>query len=268
MVYRRGSDDAYSETRQAAGFSGIEWDGQGFRVRDGRERHPVIGIRWFGAAAYTNWLSEQHGYEPCYDPATWECNSSKNGYRLPTEAEWEYAGRGGLSAPYRIYPWGDDADPSRANWPSSGDPYEAGPRPLTTPVGFYDGRLHRQADFGWPGNAETYQTADGRNAYGLFDMAGNVWEWCTDWYNRDYYAISPARNPRGPETASPMPDGLWYHVLRSGNWYNGPQGHSRVSNRNPAYFRGPDDPNHAWYHIGFRVVRPAPLFTSVSAASY
>ena len=59
-----------------------------------------------------------------------------------------------------------------------------------------------------------------------------------------------------PELAGkPMPDGKPYRVLRSGNWYNGPEGHSRVSNRNPAHFRGPQDPNHPYYHIGFRIVR-------------
>jgi hypothetical protein len=52
-----------------------------------------------------------------------------------------------------------------------------------------------------------------------------------------------------------MPDGKPYHVLRGGNWYNGPEGHSRVSNRNPAHFRGPQDPDHPWYHVGFRIAR-------------
>jgi hypothetical protein len=131
--------------------------------------------------------------------------------------------------------------------------------------------LHHKSDFNWPGSQDQYQTSEGANPYGLYDMAGNVWEWCYDWYLNDYYASSPAINPTGPASGSPMPDGKPYHVLRSGNWYNGMRGtkpneiidgHSRVSNRNPAYYRGPEDPNHPWYHIGFRVVQNYQTMTS------
>ncbi len=252
-VYGAGSNDLYYETSTVVDYGEIAWDGSAFSVLNNRETHPVVGVRWFGAAAYTNWLSAQHGYTGCYDLATWECDFSQAGYRLPTEAEWEYAGRGGLYDPYRIFPWGDDDDITKANWPGSGDPFEIDDYPWTTPVGFYNGELHQKADFDWPGSQDTYQTADGSNDYGLYDMAGNVWEWSNDWYDRDYYSVSPYDNPTGPATGMPMPDGNSYHTLRGGNWYNGEWGHSRVSNRNPAYYRGPDDPNHAWYHIGFRV---------------
>jgi formylglycine-generating enzyme required for sulfatase activity len=255
IVYGKGGSEIYLTTRQADEYSRIGWDGRAFTVLDNRGNHPVTSVRWFGAAAYTNWLSVKNGLEACYDLSTGKCDSSKKSFRLPTEAEWEYAARGGQYTPYTIFPWGDDADNAKANWPNSGDPYEVGAFPWTTPVGFYNGELRRQADFGWPGSQATYQTANSANGYGLYDVAGNVWEWVYDWYGRDYYGASPRDNPRGPDSGSPAPDGKPYRGMRGGNWYNGENGHARVSNRDPSYFRGPQDPNHPYYHVGFRVAR-------------
>jgi len=256
-VYAVGGSDLYCETREAVPYSRIGWNGKEFTVLDNRGRHPMVGVMWFGAVAYCNWLSSQSGYESCYDVSSWECDFSKNGFRLPTEAEWEYAACGGRYDPYCVFPWGNDPNKARANWPNSGDPYEVGSPPLTTPVDFYNGELHRKEDFGWPGDQETYQTLDGSNDYGLYDMAGNVWQFCHDWYNRDYYANCSHDNPRGPEKGNPMPDGKPYRVMRGGNWFNGVYGWSRVANRDPSYYRGQLDPNHPWYHVGLRVVRNA-----------
>lgn len=213
-------------------------------------------VYWEGAAAYCNWLSLQNGFDPLFNTSTWECDFSKKGFRLPTEAEWEYAARGGQKDPYRAFPWGDDEneDGTLANWPRSGDPYETGPYPHTTPVGFYSGTLHRKEDFGWPGSQATCQTRDGSNAWGLCDVSGNVWEWVYDWYNRDYYSVSPQANPRGPSMseAKRQRDGKRYHVVRGGNWYNGKGmwGHGRTANRNPACYRGAST---IFDHHGFRV---------------
>jgi formylglycine-generating enzyme required for sulfatase activity len=267
IVYLKGGKEILYETKAAYSISTIGWDGKTFSVLENRGSHPVTGVTWYGAAAYANWKSLKDGYQPCYDTTAWTCDISKNGYRLPTEAEWEYAARGGKTNPYYNYPWGDDADPARANWPTSGDPYESGPNPWTTPVGFYDGQLHKKSDFNWPGSQETFQTSNGANGYGLYDMAGEVWQWCNDWYQTDYYKSSPAKDPTGPALAqaSPMPDGKPYHVLRGGSWFNGEtvtfngksvdNGHSRVSNRDPAYYLGPNQFQETNPEVGFRLVR-------------
>ena len=255
-VHLAGGSDLLFETRAMSPYSRIGWDGKSFTVLDGKGDHPVVCIRWTGAAAYCNWSSTQQNRPLCYNPSTWECDFNRSGFRLPTEAEWEYAARGGQLSPYRNYAWGDEADAVRANWPESHNPFRAGPQPWTTPVGFFDGKLKRKADFNWPGAQETFQTGMGVNGYGLFDMAGNVWQLVNDWYERDYYRYSPAENPPGPERGSLMPDGKAYRGMRGGNWFNGENGHSRVSNRDPSYYRGPQDPDHPYYHVGFRVVLP------------
>jgi formylglycine-generating enzyme required for sulfatase activity/phosphatidylethanolamine-binding protein (PEBP) family uncharacterized protein len=264
VVYAVGGADAYYYTNRYASYYSIRYDGRTFSIVDFRANHPVVGVMWYGAAAYCNWLSLQNELQECYNLTTWACDFTKNGYRLPTEAEWEYASRGGQYTPYFNYPWGNDQDNTKANWPESKDPYEGtdpSTYPWTTPVGFYDGQLQLKSTLNWPGSALSYQTSNGANAFGLYDMAGNVWQFVNDWYGQNYYNISPTDNPKGPDMGFIMPDGKPYRGMRGGNWYNGypttgvNDGHSRVSNRNPSYYRGPQDPNHPWYHVGFRVVR-------------
>lgn len=169
--------------------SRIIWNGHNFNITPTKENHPITNVTWYGAVAYANWRSEQEGLTPCYDLETWRCNFGVGGYRLPTEAEWEYAARGGEHNPYYLFPWGNDYDGSKANYSSSGDPYEGSSWPSTTPVGYYDGN---QIPHG----------VDMSNGYGLYDMAGNVEEMCNDWYHSNYYEVSPYDNPKGPRRST------------------------------------------------------------------
>lgn len=198
VVLKAPAGEPYCDTVAYDPESRINWDGSTFTVTAGKEDHPMVEVSWYGAVAYANWRSVQDGRAPCYDLSTWECDYSAGGYRLPCEAEWEYAARGRDYNPYLIFPWGNTLDGSKANYWSSGDPFEVGPYPYTSPVGYFDGN-------------QTPAGTDMVNGYGLYDMAGNVWEWCNDWYDANYYANSPYRNPSGPSSGK-------YRVLRGGSW--------------------------------------------------
>jgi sulfatase modifying factor 1 len=257
VVYGAGSEMSYPycDTHGADSDSQIDYLGGLFSVRtkSGRDMSddPMVEVSWYGSAAYCNWRSQKEGKEQCYNLSTWNCAFSRNGYRLLTEAEWEYAARGGL--PGRRFPWGDYIYHTQANYHSSTSySYDRGPTggyhplwndgiwPCTSPVGFFDGTMKHKADYQWPGSATSYQTKSGANNYGLYDMAGNVWEWCNDWYDSGYYSVSPTDNPTGPTTGS-------YRVLRGGSWY-GTADYCRVANRSVS---APTDRSSG---VGFRVV--------------
>ena len=141
-----------------------EWDEPAFANPD----QPVVGVNWFDAVAYCEWLSNRTG----------------RSYRLPSEAEWEKACRGGSND--RTYAWGQESPESleyfHGEW--------LGPRPV--------------------GGAPP-------NGYGLFNMGDNVHEWCADWYAPDYYRISPEWNPMGPESGSRRISrgGSWRHTVKA-----------------------------------------------------
>ena len=132
----------------------IRFVADSFKVVPGFENHPVVLVTWFGATAYAGFY----------------------GYRLPTELEWEKAARG--SVDNRAYPWGNEISRNHANYYSSHDLFHKllHKDARTTPVGFYNGE-----------NRNGYQTLDGRSPYGLYDMAGNVWQWCADDYPDQHY---------------------------------------------------------------------------------
>ncbi len=140
------------------------WDDANFA----HPQQPVVGVSWFHAVAYCAWLSATTGAH----------------YRLPTEAEWERAARGGAEG--MAFPWGNDPPASR---PGYHDRWKTGPEPV--------------------GQSEP-------NAYGLFEMCENVHEWCSDWFDPGYYSISPEQNPPGPEQGSRKASrgGSWRHHIK------------------------------------------------------
>mgnify|MGYP003334401633 CR=1 FL=1 len=157
----------------------------------------MIYVSWYGARAYCTWLSKKIGKE----------------VRLPTEAEWEYAARGGKKS--RGYTYSGSNTIGEVAW--------------------YD----VNAD-----NSLLVQKVGGKspNELGLYDMSGNVWEWCSDWYDEDYYSSSPSRNPKGPSSGATK-------VLRGGSW-------DYFASDCRVAFRYEGNPDNRYFNSGFRVALP------------
>lgn len=175
-----------------------------FISEKGKEEYPAVYITWEAANSYCGWLSLKTGHS----------------YRLPSEAEWEYAARGGMLD--KMYPTGDNIFDNQANYRDSAFEYKTGAYPWTTPVGLFE-----------------------NNGYGLYDMAGNTWEWCLDWYDSAYYTDcfdnGTVSDPVGPDNGISR-------VLRGGSWNSG-----LYSLRCSYRFYKP--PAQTDYTIGFRVVK-------------
>lgn len=167
---------------------------KGFRCGPDYPNHPVVGVNWHDAVEYASWC----------------------GMRLPTEAEWEYAARGGLTG--MNYPNGDTLDPTDGNFNRS---EKRGP----VAVGSYP-----------------------PNGFGLYDMQGNVVEWVWDYYDADYYSSSSVENPRGLEPVKFRPEPVRFHVIRGGGWHSG-----LYCNR--VYYRNALPANWVDFNVGFRCVK-------------
>ena len=186
----------------------------------GRGQRPVMNVTWWDAIGYCNWLSEKEEFKKAYDSdgnlldrngRTTTDITKVEGYRLPTEAEWEYAARGGTDSKGYKYAGSNDLNEVGWYWQNWGEK-----NLKTQPVGEKKG-----------------------NELGLYDMSGNVWEWCHEWWGD--YASTTQTNPTGPSSGS-------NRVSRGGSWFCSAQ-YCRVA------FRDDNTPTYSNGDLGFRLVR-------------
>ncbi len=200
------------ESNTWAPIKGLSWRNPGFPQTD---RHPVVCVSWRDAQAFCDWLNKK------------ECKR----YRLPSEAQWEYACRAGTGT---VFSWGDSADEGKGHLNGAGKEGKPNGRDWEAP--------YWESHFNFDdGNKGTSPAGHYRpNSFGLYDMHGNANEWCQDWYARDYYEKSPSDDPTGPTSGSlrVVKGGCWYY----GAWFN------------RAACRLGDQPGIHGAVLGFRVV--------------